>query len=639
MFRINKEKFNSSLEKFRAIVFAEQKENYHSEALSFSEGFLRDQEWYKHEIFEKAQSILDVQSWSPDDIGTGKILERVKEVLLIKVGSQRQNIIFWMNVEQIIDTLDKHPKESEAILFNLYCGDSDKNAFDSATELLGQRYDVISYLFYVKDCNNYVPVKPMLFKKRLDLLGITTNSLEKCTWDNYQDFLDIVRWVKDAISPYFSAVSMLDAHSFIWMMWLVDKEDTILIGSPKWFFEKSQTERMYEINEMIENRRAAFLESFSPEQLSLMNGEELLNKVFSDSSGSMMRLLMFDDDYRWFGAAGKYKYLGIVYQGNGTTWVYKKGNHSQTVTRAEAEKKAETVRNDIVSCVDEIENIGVFQTIQDYNTLLKKIKTVFFFQYPWMMKYYQMLYPQYFPGMYAEKTLSRALHILGLPNHGVSERLLNAGEISLFIRKCDVNNILFNQIYDDEWGWEQEVPPCQAAKLNYTNRNNPIHSVVTKYYKTPTSTEARKNKRTKQAIEIETEISSHNLEGKEKQAVVKVRVNQSEFRSRILSKYKKCCLCGVSNPALLVASHIKPWSVSEPEERLDDSNGFLLCPNHDKLFDSGLISFEDTGRIIISPELSEIDRIFMNVNIDMKVSASRKQIEYLSYHRDKVFKR
>ena len=170
MFRINKEKFISSLEKFRAIVFAEQKENYHSEALSFSDGFLRDQEWYKHEIFEKAQSILDVQSWSPDDIGTGKILERVKEVLLIKVGSQRQNIIFWMNVEQIIDTLDKHPKESEAILFNLYCGDSDKNAFDSATELLGQRYDVISYLFFVKDCNNYVPVKPMLFKKRLDLL-------------------------------------------------------------------------------------------------------------------------------------------------------------------------------------------------------------------------------------------------------------------------------------------------------------------------------------------------------------------------------------------------------------------------------------------------------------------------------------
>ena len=51
---------------------------------------------------------------------------------------------------------------------------------------------------------------------------------------------------------------------------------------------------------------------------------------------------------------------------------------------------------------------------------------------------------------------------------------------------------------------------------------------------------------------------------------------------------------------LLVASHIKPWSISDANEKLDIHNGLLMCPNHDKLFDRGYISFDDTGRILIS---------------------------------------
>ena len=104
-------------------------------------------------------------------------------------------------------------------------------------------------------------------------------------------------------------------------------------------------------------------------------------------------------------------------------------------------------------------------------------------------------------------------------------------------------------------------------------------------------------------------------------------------------KYDKCCLCGVSNPALLVASHIKPWSVCEPEERLDENNGFLLCPNHDKLFDSGLISFEDTGGIIISNELSEFDKLFMNIKPSMRIkNLNVDQRKFLNYHRINVFR-
>lgn len=104
-----------------------------------------------------------------------------------------------------------------------------------------------------------------------------------------------------------------------------------------------------------------------------------------------------------------------------------------------------------------------------------------------------------------------------------------------------------------------------------------------------------------------------------------------------MKKYNTCCLCNVGNPALLTASHIKPWATSNPEEKLDAENGFLLCPNHDALFDGGFITFEDDGKIIISKRLSDIDCIFTNVHPSMKINLTEKNKKYLNYHRNHVF--
>lgn len=128
--------------------------------------------------------------------------------------------------------------------------------------------------------------------------------------------------------------------------------------------------------------------------------------------------------------------------------------------------------------------------------------------------------------------------------------------------------------------------------------------------------------------EIENEIGNLSLEGKERLSLVKTRVNQSVFRERLLKKYHTCCLCKVGNQELLTASHIKPWSVSDSEEKLDAGNGFLLCPNHDALFDGGFISFEDNGTIIISNRLSPIDCTFTNVNSSMKITVT----DFMSCH-------
>lgn len=79
-------------------------------------------------------------------------------------------------------------------------------------------------------------------------------------------------------------------------------------------------------------------------------------------------------------------------------------------------------------------------------------------------------------------------------------------------------------------------------------------------------------------------------EGKEKIRLVKTRVNQSVFRTVVLATYNNtCCITGINNPQLLIASHIAPWSQDE-KNRLNPMNGLCLNALHDKAFDCGLIT-------------------------------------------------
>ncbi|WP_161632934.1 HNH endonuclease [Paenibacillus alginolyticus] len=89
------------------------------------------------------------------------------------------------------------------------------------------------------------------------------------------------------------------------------------------------------------------------------------------------------------------------------------------------------------------------------------------------------------------------------------------------------------------------------------------------------------------------------------------------------------------HPRLLTASHVKDWSKCESDfERLDPNNGLLLCPNHDRVFDNKLISFDNPGNILISSLLSEEDRMFLNLNENQKIELLSEKRVYMAWHRD-----
>jgi putative restriction endonuclease len=94
-------------------------------------------------------------------------------------------------------------------------------------------------------------------------------------------------------------------------------------------------------------------------------------------------------------------------------------------------------------------------------------------------------------------------------------------------------------------------------------------------------------------------------EGRTRDRMVKTRVNQAFFRTMILASYNNtCCITGLQNTELLVAGHIKPWSIDE-KNRLNPRNGLAMNALHDKAFESGLLTITPECKVKISSLLKQ----------------------------------
>lgn len=146
------------------------------------------------------------------------------------------------------------------------------------------------------------------------------------------------------------------------------------------------------------------------------------------------------------------------------------------------------------------------------------------------------------------------------------------------------------------------------------------------------------------SIEMETNQQEENniiLKNRptEKKGITTVRIGQGGLREKVLKKQHKCRLCGINDERLLIASHIKPWRASKNDEKLDLNNILLLCAQHDKLFDNGLITFSDDGNIMISHSLTNNNKKLLYLTSLEKINFNEKEKEYMKWHREHVFQK
>ena len=102
------------------------------------------------------------------------------------------------------------------------------------------------------------------------------------------------------------------------------------------------------------------------------------------------------------------------------------------------------------------------------------------------------------------------------------------------------------------------------------------------------------------------------------------RIGQDVFRAALVDYWdSRCPLTGITDPALLRASHIVPWSDCDDEQRLDVHNGLLLSALWDAAFDQGLVSFADDGTPLIGPKLTETARKALAVDAALPLRGLR----------------
>lgn len=134
--------------------------------------------------------------------------------------------------------------------------------------------------------------------------------------------------------------------------------------------------------------------------------------------------------------------------------------------------------------------------------------------------------------------------------------------------------------------------------------------------------------------------------GEYKERLVKTRLGQHFFRMAVLNSYgRRCCVTGLTRVELLIASHIKPWNVSDEIERTNPRNGLCLNSLHDKAFDKGLMTLDNKYRIILSKKIKETA---MDIKTrEWLLNYENKQIllpekflpgkEFIKYHNDMIF--
>lgn len=217
---------------------------YHSETLSFSDSgsWLRSQEYYKYEVFAATSEALNCTKWSEEDIGSGKISKIVQHA--INCTGNKNNLIDQHQKTHFNNQFSKHPDYArlDQAFFDLYRGHDDEKAFQEIVDIFGRKYDLVAFLFFVKNPDIYLPIHSSDFDYGFERLGFQYRTAKRCSWENYLGFLGCIKEIQRALNellPLDSPASLLDAHSFTWIVvndfysWQADENQTRSIQKRK----------------------------------------------------------------------------------------------------------------------------------------------------------------------------------------------------------------------------------------------------------------------------------------------------------------------------------------------------------------------------------------------------------------------
>jgi len=201
----------------------------------FREGVADAAEGYKSRVYNTARLRLDLGAWSRADIGTGKILDRVIHAIEI----QGNNLLFWHGghggpaarahlplIEAREDMAARG--EAERILYQSFIEEGDdQRLFSDMIEVVGRKYPLMAYLWFLKDIDKYLPIATTGLDNALDELKVDLQLSGRCSWENYRSFLAVQQELRGHLSRRLNGkpVRLIDAHSFSWILGFFERPD------------------------------------------------------------------------------------------------------------------------------------------------------------------------------------------------------------------------------------------------------------------------------------------------------------------------------------------------------------------------------------------------------------------------------
>lgn len=223
-------------EKFEQYVHAHNNDNLPID-FNNSEGILYREEDYKKRIARQARSVLTSENWDDSWIGDGRIQQSINRVMDLS-----GNLVNFNTRIDFRKRFEEYKSDAEKAIYDIYRSSDDKRAFEQAIKIFGAKYPVVAYLFFVKDEEKYLPTSPQGFDRCFRELDIDFKMSFSCSWDNYCEFIEIIRDIGNRLNTYIDVaheVSLLDAHSFVWILgekkfieWNPDRSDINIPRKP-----------------------------------------------------------------------------------------------------------------------------------------------------------------------------------------------------------------------------------------------------------------------------------------------------------------------------------------------------------------------------------------------------------------------
>jgi hypothetical protein len=223
--------FEKQFQRFKEFIFRETGSDFISFA---SNTYTEDHEGYKYDMYRDARKRLSYTSWQNSDVGQGNIIRSV----ISAIELPDNNLVQWQarygdekrphNALHLAINQSSQLTEFESTLYRLYHDVDDAVTFDDLIDLFGRKYPLIAYLFFLKDCSRYMPIAPKYFDQAFKLFGVDFITNQKCSWENYSAFNNILLEIGDLLTDKLNVkVSLLDSHSFVWILSHLENDEIL----------------------------------------------------------------------------------------------------------------------------------------------------------------------------------------------------------------------------------------------------------------------------------------------------------------------------------------------------------------------------------------------------------------------------